>query len=86
MALRIIIGSYEHVLYGYDATIKSRATDESNPTDHGASAELTARYVYESHNAPITALAVSGKILVSGSHDEMIKFVPCHGGTCPTSQ
>jgi len=75
-ALRIIIGSYEKVLCGIDATFE----DESNkvqrigdPAHTQNNLVLNPVYMFSAHTGPIKCLATSDRYLVSGGSDEVIK-------------
>lgn len=64
--VRISVGTYEHVLYGIDATIKQ----------HDGNFETTFNpvYMFEAHTAQIKACAVGGRYLASGGVDEVLKL------------
>ncbi|WBW75337.1 p21 activated protein kinase inhibitor Skb15 [Schizosaccharomyces osmophilus] len=58
--LRIVIGTYSHLMYGVDADLKLK---ESKPL-----------WLFEAHDSALTALATNGLQLASTSSDETIKI------------
>lgn len=64
---RICIGSYEHVLYGVDATLSYDS--------HGVlKVTFNPVYMFEAHTAQIKACAIGGRYLASGGVDEVLKL------------
>eukprot|EP00038_Savillea_parva_P008332 m.176264 g.176264 ORF g.176264 m.176264 type:complete len:408 (+) comp14135_c0_seq1:169-1392(+) len=58
----VTVGSYGHILYGYDVEIGGSEAPK-----------LVPRYSYEAHVGSVTSVAIAGEILVSGGADEVVK-------------
>ncbi|ORY82033.1 WD40-repeat-containing domain protein, partial [Protomyces lactucae-debilis] len=64
--VRIAVGTYEHVLHGFDAVIsmqKDKLTCVFNRV-----------WLFEAHTAQVRSLAVGGRYLASGGVDEIVKL------------
>ena len=76
-ALRIIIGSYEKVLCGIDATFDDKSNKVQrlvNPAHTQNNLVLNPVYMFSAHTGAIKCLATSDRYLVSGGSDEVIKY------------
>lgn len=67
-AREIVIGSYEHVIYGIGLQVASSASSAS-----AVEVLLHRSFATEAHGGGITAMAASGSVVVSGSADELLK-------------
>ena len=74
-ARELVIGSYEHVVYGIGLQVAAKSSSEVEVLMHRS-------FATEAHGGGITALAASGSIVVSGSADELIKCVRASSGRC----
>jgi len=67
---KVVVGSYEKLLYGLEGTLSSTSTSG------GISVELTPTFIFPAHVSCIKAVAASpngGKWLATGSSDEIVK-------------
>ncbi|KAJ3191023.1 hypothetical protein HK101_008164 [Irineochytrium annulatum] len=74
-SFHIVAGSYERLLFGLDGTLA--ATDGSPPGGDGVfrlAVTLTPSYIYPSHITCIKSLALTSKLLATGSTDEHVKL------------
>lgn len=60
----VVVGTYEYSLYGFGCSVAG-----------SGAVELELAFATEAHCAPITALTASGPLVVSGSADELMKYV-----------
>lgn len=65
--VRICVGSYEHVLYGVDASLLSDKRGK-------LSVAFNPVYMFEAHTAQIRTCAIGGRYLASGGVDEILKL------------
>lgn len=71
LKLHLSAGTYDHALYGYHCTItRSKASSEGV-----CACSLTKSFVLEAHSAPVTAAAADGRFVVTGSVDELIRYL-----------
>ncbi|KIY46870.1 WD40 repeat-like protein, partial [Fistulina hepatica ATCC 64428] len=77
-AYKVIAGSYEKLLYGFEGTISvSESSEGTSKSEPSLSFNLKPIFMFSAHASHITAVAASpqgGKWLATGSADENIKI------------